>query len=111
MATSVKIEKISSAIIDGRNRPPRQLAALTHLPNRMDAAACLKILDTLHEDWTPDNVTSIRASGKQLSIDDVDAGLEYKNLSLEDRMILKAALAEHGFIERGTKRGSSTWGA
>jgi|SRR5450631_1802761 hypothetical protein len=109
--TTFKLDKISAAVISGRNGPPRQLAALTHLPNKMDAAACIKILDTLQEDWTPENVTSIRASGKQLDVADVDAGLERKNLSLEDRMILKAALAEYGFIARGTKRSASTWGA
>ena len=48
-------------------------------------------------------MTSLRASGKQLSVDDVDTALEYKNLSLEDRMILKAALSEFGFIARGRK--------
>ena len=109
MATSVKIDKISSAIISGDN-PPKNLAALNHLPNRMDAAACLKILETLSEDWTQEAVTSLRASGKQLSVDDVDTFLEYKNLSTEDRMILKSALAEHGFIARGRKSGPQTWG-
>jgi hypothetical protein len=102
MATAIKIDKISSAIISGNNRP-KQLAALNHLPPRMDAAACLRTLETLHEDWSAETVTSLRASGKQLSVDDVDTALEYKNLSLEDRMILKAALSEFGFIARGRK--------
>jgi hypothetical protein len=101
MAQPIVIDKISSAIISGdKSAPIRQLPALKNLPARLDAKACLEILSTLHSEWT---IEALSASGKQLDVADVDAGLEYKNLSLEDRMILKAALAEFGFIARGRK--------
>jgi hypothetical protein len=109
MAAPITITKISSVSIGNdpkkpiRNDPPRQLAALTHLPPRLDAAACLRILDSLHEDWTPTNVTALHAAGQKLDVADVDSGLEYKSLSIEDRFILKSALAEFGFIARGKK--------
>jgi hypothetical protein len=100
MAIAIKIDKIHSAIISGEKPAPRQLPALKNLPARLDAKACLEILSSLHSEWT---VQALTASGKQLDIHDIDAGLEYKDLSLEDRMRFKSALSEFGFIARGRK--------
>jgi hypothetical protein len=108
MASAIKIDKLSSAIISGEKPPLRQLPALRNLPAKLDAKACLEILSTLQSEWT---VEAITAAGKQLDISDIDAGLEYKDLSLEDRMRFKSALAEFGFIARGRKPGPLTWGA
>ena len=75
MATALKFDKISSAVIDGNKAPLRQLPALRNLPAKLDAAACLEILSTLHSEWTID---ALKASGKQLDVADVDSGLNTK---------------------------------
>jgi hypothetical protein len=82
---------------------PRPTRPVTHLPNRLDAEACLGILAAAHPDWT---VESLKAAGKKLDIDEVDSVLEYTSLSLADRMVLKAALSQFGIIARGKRIGS-----
>jgi hypothetical protein len=71
---------------------------LRYLPNRLDAQACLAILEKYHPDWT---AASLSAAGNKLEVSEVDNFLEYTALSIEDRMIFKAALAENGIIARG----------
>ncbi len=79
-------------------KPPR--SPLTHLPNRLDAAACLALLDRMHPDWT---AASITAAGKHLDVDEIDDCLEYTALSIENKMVFKAALSENGIIARGKR--------
>jgi hypothetical protein len=82
---------------------PRPTRPVTHLPNRLDAEACLGILAAVHPDWT---IESLKAAGKKLDVADVDMCLEYTSLSLADRMVLKAALSQFGIIARGKRIGA-----
>ena len=88
--------KIGDQIV-ARSMPTRPLKSL---PLRLDLAACLAIVAHIDPDMTAE---SIMAAGKQLDIDRIDSCLEYTELSLEDRMILKSALSEFGLIPRGRK--------
>ena len=76
---------------------------LMHLPNRLDADACLTILASYHPDWT---VESLKAAGKMIDVDEVDSILEYTGLSLGDKMVFKSALSQFGIIARGKRIGS-----
>jgi len=73
---------------------------LTYLPNRLDAQACLALLERMHPDWT---AASITAAGKHLDVWEIDSCLEYTSLSIEDKMVFKAALSENGIIARGKR--------
>jgi hypothetical protein len=89
--------RIGDPIVTSKE-PPR--SPLRHLPNRLDAQACLTILERLHPDWT---AASITAAGKHLDMYEINICLEHTSLSLEDKMIFKAALSEHGIIARGKR--------
>lgn len=79
-------------------QPPTQ--PLRVLPNRLDASACLNLLARIHPDWTVD---SIKAAGTQLDVNEIDSCLEFTALSTSDKILVKSALAEHGFIARGRR--------
>ena len=89
--------RIGDPIIVAKTPPT---SPLRNLPNRLDAAACLALLDRIHPDWTAANIT---AAGKHLDVGEIDHALEYTALSLEDKIAFKAALAEHGIIARGKR--------
>jgi hypothetical protein len=92
---SVEPIRIGDPIIVAKELPTRPL---TYLPHRLDSAACLAILEKYSPDWT---AASLSAAGNKLDVSEVDNFLEYTALSVEDRMVFKAALAEHGIIARG----------
>jgi hypothetical protein len=108
MANPIVIDKISSVSITDLKAPVRigasvkemPRSAIKHLPNRLDAQACLEILAKVHPDWT---VESIKAAGKQLDVSEVDDCLDYTDLSLLDRITFKSALSQFGIVARGKK--------
>jgi hypothetical protein len=73
---------------------------LTSLPNRLDAEACLSVLQRLAPEWTPD---SIMASQETLDIARIDSALAYTELNTSDRFRFKQALTRHGLISRGKR--------
>jgi hypothetical protein len=89
--------QIGERLDSGKTPPTRPL---THLPQRLDAAACLKIIEMFHPTLT---VESITASKEPIDIVEIDSILERSSLSLPDKMTFKSALAEHGIISRGRK--------
>jgi hypothetical protein len=89
--------RIGDPIIVAKTPPT---SPLRNLPNRLDAQACLALLERIHYEWT---AASIAAAGKQLDVGEIDSCLEHTALSLEDKIVFKAALAEHGIIARGKR--------
>jgi hypothetical protein len=85
--------------IGGLTKEP-PTSPLKHLPNRLDAQACLALLERISHEWTAAGIT---AAGKQLDVAEADSCLEYTALSLEDKIVFKAALSEHGLITRGKR--------
>jgi hypothetical protein len=97
--TAVKIDKISSAVISG-DQTKRPTRPLTYLPARLDAEACLKVLELID----PEAKTSdIAAARKSVNVASLDSALEYTSLSISDKFRLKAALSEHGILAVGRK--------
>jgi len=84
---------------DGKtmNRPTRPM---TSLPARLDAEACLKVLEQIHPDFRTESISAARESVDILSL---DSALEYTELSIESRMKLKFALVQHRVLARGRK--------
>jgi DNA-binding sugar fermentation-stimulating protein len=76
-------------------RPTRPL---TSLPARLDAAACLQILERIDPEFKTDSIEAARSS---VDVAKVDFALSYTELSTSDRMNLKAALVRHGILARG----------
>jgi hypothetical protein len=89
--------RIGAALITAKTPPT---SPLRNLPHRLDASACLAILEKYHPDWTAAGLT---AAGKQLDVSEIDNFLEFTALNLEDKMIFKSALSEHGIISRGKR--------
>jgi hypothetical protein len=87
--------RIGDPLITAKTPPT---SPLRNLPHRLDASACLAILEKYHPDWT---AASLTAAGKQLDVSEIDNFLEFTALNLEDKMVFKAALSEHGIIARG----------
>jgi hypothetical protein len=75
---------------------PRPTRPLTHLPARLDAEACLNIIERI-------DPAGISASREQLDVDRIDSALEYTALSISDRIRLKHALERHGLLARGKR--------
>jgi hypothetical protein len=82
-------------------KPPT--TPLRYLPNRMDAQACLILIERIHPTLT---AASIRAAGKMLDLGEIDVCLEHTELSTTDKISFKSALAEFGLIPRGKRMGS-----
>jgi len=89
--------RVGGALFDVK-KPPT--APLRHLPNKMDAQACLDLLERIHPEWTAE---SIKAAGKQLDVSEIDDCLSYTSLGTLDTMTFKTALMEHGIISRGKR--------
>jgi hypothetical protein len=79
---------------------PQQTRPFTHLPVKLDAAACLAILNRLDPDITVDSVAAAR---KSFDVDRIDLLLEYTDLSVADRIHFKSALSEFGILPRGVR--------
>jgi hypothetical protein len=78
-------------------RPTRPL---THLPARLDAEACLGIVERIDPELT---AAGISASREQLDLDRIDSALEYTALSVSDKIRLKFALERCGLLARGKR--------
>jgi hypothetical protein len=80
------------AVSDTPKRP------VTYLPTKLDAAACLDVLDRINV------LTEIAAAtGEYLDIKDVDKALAKTSLNTSERMRLKTALTAHGLLSAGRK--------
>jgi hypothetical protein len=70
------------------------------LPAKLDAAACLAILQRIDPEV---KVDSIAAARDTLTVERLDRALEYIELSVEDRFRLKSSVAEFGILARGVR--------
>jgi hypothetical protein len=77
------------------NAPTRPLASL---PARLDAAACLQILERIDPEFKTESIEAARSS---VDVGSLDSALAYTELSTSDRMNLKAAMVRHGILARG----------
>jgi hypothetical protein len=71
---------------------------VTFLPARLDASACVDILDRIH---VPVQIAA--ATGQPLDIRDVDKALSATPLSVSDRIRFKQALTASGLLSRSGK--------
>jgi hypothetical protein len=79
---------------------PHPTKPIGHLPARLDADACLKLLAQADGNLT---VEGIKAGRQSVTLEMVDGVLEHSSLGIDDRMRLKHALASHGIIVAGKK--------
>jgi hypothetical protein len=80
--------------------PPRN-RAVTYLPTKLDAAACLAVLKRIDPDVKTD---SIAAARETIDVHQLDDALETSTqLSISDRFRFKAALSEHGILSLGKR--------
>jgi hypothetical protein len=108
--TSVRITASDSTVRIGAaptaraDAPPVQYRRpLTHLPAKVDAAACLAVLERLDPDI---EISSVAAAAKTLTLDLLDDALscaESNTLSTSDRIRLKHACIQHGILSVGRK--------
>jgi hypothetical protein len=82
-----------------RTKPP-QTRPFKNLPVKLNAEACIAILNRLDPEIT---VTDVAAARQSFDLDRVDMMLEYTELSLSDKMIFKSALSEFGILPRGRR--------
>jgi hypothetical protein len=87
--------------IGGDLQKPHPTKPLTSLPARLTLEACLGILETYDPDLT---ATGIQAGRQFVVLEHVEDVIERSELSIEDRMRLKAAMVGHGIIMAGVKR-------
>jgi hypothetical protein len=87
--------------IGGDLRKPHPTKPLTSLPSRLTLEACLNILETYDPDLT---AAGIQAGRQFVVLEHVDDVIENSELSIDDRMRLKAAMVGHGIIMAGIKR-------
>jgi hypothetical protein len=80
------------AVSDTPKRP------VNYLPTKLDAAACLDVLDRIS---VPTEIAA--ATGQPLDIKEIDAALAKTSLNLSDRMRFKTALTAHGLLSAGRK--------
>jgi hypothetical protein len=83
----------------GEHRSP-PTRPLTYLPNKLDAAACLEIIERIDPEMTAAGIT---ASREQIDIDRIDSALEYTELSIADKIRFKYALERNGLLARGKR--------
>jgi hypothetical protein len=79
-------------IIDRLNAVAETTTAkrVTSLPNRLDSAACMGVLEKI---GAPYQVAA--STGQQMDIKDVDAALAETELDTADKMRFKAAMIHH----------------
>jgi hypothetical protein len=75
---------------------------LRHLPQRLDAAACLEVLARIDQDPLT-KTDSVLAARKSLTVELIDDALEYTELSTSDRIRFKYALTQVGILSVGKK--------
>jgi hypothetical protein len=79
---------------------PHQTKPISHLPARLDLAACLRLLEQGDCDLTASGITA----GQQfVTLEHVDDVLETSSLGIDDKMRFKHALAAHGIIMAGKR--------
>jgi hypothetical protein len=74
---------------------PRASGPLTFLPAKLDASACLEILERIDPEASAESISAARQS---VNVDSVDSALEYTGLSTSDRIRFKTALGAHGIL-------------
>jgi hypothetical protein len=110
--TSTIIDRIHAVSISASDEPirigepaavklPRSVRPHT-LPARLDAAACLAVIERIDPDFAAVK-GKIEAGKGALTPDYVDEILEYSGFSLDDRFLYKAALSETGLLPRGRR--------
>jgi hypothetical protein len=80
------------AVSDAPKRP------VNYLPTKLDAAACIDVLDRIN---VPTEIAA--ATGQPLDIKDLDKALAKTSLNVSDRMRFKAALTAHGLLSAGRR--------
>ena len=73
---------------------------LTALPSRLTLDACLEIIERVDYEFT---AQGIMAGRDKVDLERVDMLLEYVDLSLDEKMRFKTALAQHGVISAGRR--------
>jgi hypothetical protein len=91
---------IDTIRIGGNLPTPPPTKALTYLPTKLDASACLAVLAQIDPEVKTESISAARGT---LSVERVDSALEYTSLGISDRMRFKAALSDHGIISSGRK--------
>jgi hypothetical protein len=79
---------------------PRPTRPLMHLPAKLDAEACLSIIERIDPELT---AAGIAASRERLDLDRIDSALEYTSLSVSDKIRFKFALERCGLLARGKR--------
>jgi hypothetical protein len=77
---------------------PRPTRPLTSLPNRLDANGITQVLERLDPE-----LAKLAASNQKIDVADLDAALQYVELSVADRLRLKDALFCHRLMSPGKK--------
>jgi hypothetical protein len=85
-------------IVDPKSTAYQEKRPMRFLPARLDASACLAILKRIDPEVNVDSIAAARAT---VTVESLDQALEYHELSIEDRLRLKASLAEHHILVRG----------
>jgi hypothetical protein len=73
-----------------------------NLPNRLDAAGCLAILEQLDPELS-ELKGKIEAGQASITADYVDELLEYSEFNLEQKFLFKSQLSECGLLPRGRR--------
>ena len=89
------IEKLNAV-----SEVPNAKKPVTYLPTKLDAAACLDVLDRIGLN-TPVEIAA--ATGEPLDIKDIDKALAATTLGVSDRMRFKAALTACGLLSAGRR--------
>jgi hypothetical protein len=90
MTNTIRIGEQATTTTKRRARGP-----LTFLPVKLDAAACLDILERIDPEASAESISAARQS---VNVDSVDSALEYSTLSISDKIRFKTALAAHGIL-------------
>jgi hypothetical protein len=87
-------------IVDAKSTAYQANRPLRSLPARMNEAACLAILKRIDPEVKVDSVAAARST---VTVEGLDQALEYTELSIGDRFLLKSSLVEHGILARGVR--------
>jgi hypothetical protein len=95
MTESVRLGEPREIMEKKRNTRP-----LTSLPAKLTLEACLEIIERVDYEFT---AKGIMAGRDKLDVDRIDLVLEYVDLSLDDKIRFKTALAQLGVISAGKR--------
>ena len=87
------IDRLNAVAEDSTAKRP-----VTFLPSRLDASACIDVLDRLA---VPTQIAA--ATGEPLDVKEIDKALSATTLSVSDKIRFKTALTANGLLSRSGK--------